>query len=385
MITYALRRILSSLPSLLIIMITLFLISRYQDIDPVERELAFQYEEGRGSQYTEAYSDLYTQKGLDKPLFYCTIVPYYYPDNIHALTSPSERKELKSKLSSPEYINTLPWYHKLPTIHWHGMDNQFQHWMASYAQGTMGHSYIDGRPVESKISAALVWTIMLMGISLFISIIIAIPLGVYLALKPNGMWQKITQNALFLLYAIPVFWMATLMIIFFTTPEYGRWTHIFPTVGLWETYGKSTLAQVIGNFDLMILPIFILCLGNVVYMANLVKNALLEERSKPYFLTLQAKGLGRLSIFISHLLPNAMLPLITLLAGAIPGSLAGSLIIEVIFNIPGVGRLLYESITKADWNVVYPIVLLIAILTIVFLALADILLYFLFPKTRLKT
>ena len=184
------------------------------------------------------------------------------------------------------------------------------------------------------------------------------------------------------MYSIPRFWLATLMVVFFTTSDYGWYTNVFPSVGLDIVSSPSVWAQIAGNLENLILPVLCLSAFSVVYIARLTQRGIENEMKAPYTLTAYSKGLSTHQVIRRHALPNASLPLVTVLAGAIPTSLAGSVVIEVIFNIPGIGKLLYDSIHMADWPVVFSLVLLISLVTMVSYLIGDIIYAVLNPKIR---
>lgn len=275
-------------------------------------------------------------------------------------------------------VSKVGWYY--PMIRWHGFDNQYHIWIASFFKNNMGTSIVDGRMVAEKIISSLKWTMMIVFISIILSMLAGVPLGMLAAVKDGKPIDLIVTTILYALYATPIFWLATMLVVFFTTSEYGSWTNIFPApffrvrsgVGFWPTFSS--------NLNQIILPVLCLFLTNLAVIARLSKTALLTEKNKPYVVALRAKGLHMNGVYWRHLIPNAMIPLITLVSNYIPGALAGSLIIEVIFNIPGMGRLMYDSLFYADWDVVFAIVLMISVLTSVILLISDMLYNWVNPK-----
>ena len=131
---------------------------------------------------------------------------------------------------------------------------------------------------------------------------------------------------------------------------------------------------------MILLPTIVLCIGSLIYIARQMENALEQERHKVYADVAMVKGLTFKDVLMKHQFKNALLPIITLFTSALPASIAGSLIVETIFNIPGMGRLLYNSINLADWNVAYGIILLTALITALSYILADLLYYRVNPK-----
>ncbi len=274
------------------------------------------------------------------------------------------------------------WYY--PVISWHGFKNQYHVWITSFFQNSMGTSIVDGRKVAEKIISSLKWTLMIVFISIMLSMLVGVPLGMLTAMKDGKLLDLAVTTILYALYATPIFWLATMLVVFFTTSEYGSWTNIFPAPFFRVRSGEGFWLSFSSNLYQIILPVLCLFLTNLAVIARLSKTALITEKNKPYVLALHAKGLNMNRIYWSHLIPNAMIPLITLVSNYIPGALAGSLIIEVIFNIPGMGRLMFDSLFYADWDIVFAIVLMISILTSVILLISDILYVWVNPKISMS-
>jgi len=184
------------------------------------------------------------------------------------------------------------------------------------------------------------------------------------------------------MFSIPLFWIATLLVIYFTTDTYALWMNIFPSVGIDIYPGESTFYQIIKNARNFILPVLCLSLPAITYIARLVRRSILDQLSQPYIMTAASKGLTEKQILRRHAFPNAMLPLVTIFVESIPSVLGGSVLMEVIFNLPGIGRLLYDSIGVGDWNVVFGITMIIALVTTLSYLLGDILYGFVNPKIR---
>jgi len=271
----------------------------------------------------------------------------------------------------------------IPKFLWFGFNNQFHSWMSKFFTGSLGRSIQDGRSVWSKISKALVWTLFLVVVGLFVAVLISVPLGVWSASNVESRMSKFFTNFFYFIYAMPLFWFATLMVVFFTTSQYGNWTNIFPGVGISPySSGLSIWSKIIANSKQLILPVFCMVLHSVAYLSSIVRNSVIAESKQAYKTTALLKGLTKGATFWRHLFPNSVLPLVTIIIGIIPASLAGSLVIEVIFNIPGIGRLIYDSIFGNDWYVIFSIVMLVGVVTIISYLIGDLLYSFLNPKIR---
>jgi len=270
----------------------------------------------------------------------------------------------------------------LPKIAWHGIDNQFHNWIKGVLVGDFGVSIIDGRPVASKIREAAAWTLRINLSAIFLAFAISIPLGLATARRVGSRFDKYINYALFTFFAVPSFWLATLLIVFFTTPEYADWLDIFPTGGI----GNYHYATGIKRFGILIaslfLPVVSLLLGALAYLTRQMRGSVIKESRKDYVRLAKAKGLTKREVYRKHIFQNALFPIFTLVGAAIPASISGSVIIEVLYSIPGMGRLLYESVLSQDWMVVFAMVLLAAVLTVIGYLISDILYRTADPRLR---
>ena len=273
----------------------------------------------------------------------------------------------------------------IPKFVWHGSDNQYHHWIKNTLIFRFGKSNFDGRPASTKIYSAFRWTMVINIASILIGYLIAIVIGAYAGWK-GGVIDKIISLVVYFIYSIPVFWFATLLVIFFTTPEYGTWTDIFPSVGVWRITESDTFLEALSkNLSLFTIPILVLSTSLIAYISRIIRNSISEEKNKLYVQFARTKGLSERYILWRHVFRNASFPLVTLLASVLPAALAGSIVIEVICNVPGSGRLLYDSILDHDWNIVYGIVMIYTVLTVVGMLLSDILYRWIDPRVNWST
>jgi len=272
-----------------------------------------------------------------------------------------------------------------PKFLFHGRKNQFHLWFGNILSGDFGVSVVDGRSVSTKLFKSLKWTFSLSFFSILFAGLFSICIGFVTAYKKDTIIDKSIYFILFVLFSIPLFWLATLMIVFFTSDEFGSWTHIFPSVGIFYTADNSLINQLLYNSSLLILPIFCMVLRSTAYLGRQVRSSMLQQSNSRYYLAAMSKGMSRKSALRRHVLPNAMLPFITIITAAIPASLAGSLVIEVLFNIPGTGRLMYQSVTNDDWNMISTILIVIAVATMIFYLIGDILYAYVNPRIKLES
>ncbi|PPK85926.1 peptide/nickel transport system permease protein [Neolewinella xylanilytica] len=269
-----------------------------------------------------------------------------------------------------------------PRLTWHGTDNQYHRYLTGLLRGDLGVSYADGRPVAGKIAAALPGTAMLNGITLLLVYLLAVPLGLYMAYYRDTTFDRWSTLLTFLAFGLPAFWVATLLANFFTTPAFGMdW---FPSMGYGRVpEGASWWTAMRIRAAHLFLPVVCLAYPSFAYVSRHLRSAALQELDKPYVRTAYMKGLTGGQVLWRHVFRNASFPLITMLGGLLPALLAGSVLIEQIFNLPGMGDLLYRSATARDWPVVISLVLINGLLTVVGLLLADIGYALLDPRVRL--
>jgi peptide/nickel transport system permease protein len=261
----------------------------------------------------------------------------------------------------------------IPDFIWHGLNNQFHHWIVNSFSLKFGLSVVDGQPASRKIWLALRWTLIINILSIAIGYLLAILTGVYAGWW-GGAFDRMMSLILYFIYSIPVFWLTTILVVFFTTTEYGSWTNIFPAAGIIRAEASDPFLKVISrNAGQLIIPVLVLGTSLMAYIARIVRNSVAEERYKSYVTHARTKGLTEHYILWKHVFRNASFPLITLLASVLPASLAGSLVVEVICNLPGSGRLLYDAVIDHDWPVVNGVIMISALLTILGLLISDIL------------
>jgi peptide/nickel transport system permease protein len=382
--------------------------------------------------HDDVYEKIYKELNLDLPNFYFTIQPSHFPKTINQIFE-TNKKDLYQKLLRSGYayndidqaINNFshkldaakasnnadeiielnkvynlefPEQHKSladlkskksksffwPSFHLNGFKNQYHKWLQTIFTNGFGISILDGKTAVQKVKKALTWTLSITLIDFLLSLFFGIFIGTYLAANENGRWQKILSQVLYFLYSIPVFWFATIMVVYFTTDDYGWWTDWFPSVAIDIYLGKSTIQQIVMNAEKLILPIIILTLHSLAYTTRLVRRSVLDELDKPYASLAYSMGLKKTEVIRKHILKNALIPIITSMASAFANAFAGSLVLEVIFNIPGMGRLLVSSMASADWNVVFCITLLLSFVTIVSFVIADVLYAYVNPKIELN-
>jgi len=291
------------------------------------------------------------------------------PTDMETQMNPRASAELQERLRSmydldkPLYQQYLIWAGKLVTL-------------------DLGTSFSsDRRPVADKILERMPITIALNILSMILIIVIAIPLGVLSAMHKDTFFDKITSVIVFIGFAIPTFWLALLLMIFFGV-QLG-WLPISGIRSLNYEY-MTPGASFIDLVKHLILPVTLSAFGGLAGLSRYVRANMLEVVRQDYITTARAKGLRERMIIYRHALRNALLPVITILGLSVPGLIGGSVIFETIFAIPGMGQLFYMSVMARDYPVVMGILFLGALLTLIGNLLADVFYAAADPRIRIS-
>jgi peptide/nickel transport system permease protein len=281
----------------------------------------------------------------------------------------------KSTVEMKERLKTL--YELDKPVH-----EQYWSWLKKLSHGDLGISFSsDHRPVASKIMERLPITIILEFLSLIIIIAIAVPIGVLSAVHQDSIFDKITGVLVFIGFAVPTFWLALLLMIFFGI--HLGWLPISGLRSLNYEY-LAPWAQFVDLAKHLVLPVFISAFGGLAGLSRYMRANMLEVIRQDYIMTARAKGLSERDVIYKHALRNALLPAITILGLSIPGLIGGSVIFETIFAIPGMGQLFYMSVMARDYPTVMGILLIGAILTLLGNLIADVSYALADPRIRIS-
>ena len=246
---------------------------------------------------------------------------------------------------------------------------QYWDWLKRIAFLDFGRSFSpDRRPVWDKIKERIGITLSLNLMSLFIILAVAIPLGVLAAYRAHSWFDQATTLFVFFGFAMPSFWLALLLILFF-----GVYLDWLPISGL-TSFGFSQLSLWGKLQDLgahVTLPVLVAAFGGLAGMSRYMRGSMLEVIRQDYITTARAKGLPERTVIFKHALRNALLPVITILGLSVPGLIGGSVIFETIFAIPGMGQLFYGAVMARDYPLVMGELVIGAVLTLVGNLLAD--------------
>lgn len=251
-------------------------------------------------------------------------------------------------------------------------------WLASFMQGDLGYSRTYRLPVAEILGPRLLNTLFLSSLSLFLSVMIAIPLGVFTSLRPNSKFDYGLNLFAFAGISVPSFWLGLMLIIIFAVKL--EW---LPAGGT-ETVGLDTqLTMVQYAFDrikYLILPVTALSLLSVAYLVRYTRAKMMETMRNDYVRTARAKGLPERRVIVMHGLRNALIPVVTVVALNLSGIFSGAVITETVFAYQGSGKLIFDSIYANDYNVAMCSFIITSFLTVFMNLIADIAYAYLDPR-----
>lgn len=241
---------------------------------------------------------------------------------------------------------------------------QYFIWLSQLLQGNMGYSMKSYEPVSSMIASRLGPTLLLMGVSLLVSLMIAIPAGIYSAIHQYSKGDYAVVTFSFLGSSIPGFFFALLLIYVFTVK-----------LGWLPSSGMTTLGTEGGFWDVakhMVMPVLVLAFSLAGSNIRYIRSSMLEILEKDYLRTARAKGIGRFKVIYKHALRNALVCIVTVIGMHIPMLFGGAVIIEQVFSWPGIGLMTMSAITARDYPVIMGVCLLSAIVVLLANLITDI-------------
>ena len=306
----------------------------------------------------------------------------------HLKTDFDKTKKLRGNLIT----EATKWKTFIPTILWYGTKNQYHLWLfgngndrKGVIRGDFGISYIDSQPISSKIWDKIGISFGLSIISILLAYIVSIPIGIYSAYKKDSKTDRITSLVLFILYSMPSFFVGTVLLLQFANPDNLSW---FPVSGIqdptlfdseWGFFKKLS-----HRMPYLILPIITYTYGSFAFLSRIMRIGMIDIVSQDYIRTARAKGLGEKKVILKHALRNSLLPIITVFAAIFPMAIGGSIIIEMIFSIPGMGLEIFTSILNKDYPMIVTVFTLSGFLTMLGYLIADILYAVVDPRISYK-
>lgn len=264
------------------------------------------------------------------------------------------------------------------------LETRFANYWRNLLRLDFGVSLVTREPVLTTLVGKLKYSLSLSVGSLLLAYLISIPLGIFSAVKKNTTPDRVLTVLLFMLYSLPSFFVATLLLFFFSSGSDFVSLRWFPTGG-WQSNGAGELTWLGRMTDIawhLVLPMFCLTYGSLAALSRYMRTGLLEVIRSDYVRTARAKGLPESVVIGKHALRNGLMPILTLLSGLLPSILGGSVIIEYIFGIPGMGLWMVNSIYQRDYNVIMAVQLLSTILVLVGVLLTDLSYALVDPRIR---
>jgi len=252
-------------------------------------------------------------------------------------------------------------------------------WLKNLLKLDFGESFTYEEPVLDVISSKFPVSLQFGIINLILTYIVCIVLGVIKAIKNGTKFDLISSVVLFVMYAIPGFMLGILLIQFFAS---GNYLELFPVQGLvgddYEYLGF--FGKVSDRIHHFILPLICYMIGSFTMLTMLMKNSLLDEIKRDYIRTARAKGLDEKVVYLKHALRNALIPIVTGIGGFLTVFFAGSLLIEVIFNLDGIGQMSYQAVLERDYNVIMGSVFIQSFLMLIGNLISDVTYVFVDPR-----
>lgn len=289
------------------------------------------YDSNNKNQGTEkAIESFKKASGLNEPFFYFTIEA----NNIYSVFYPVFRSN--------------------------GSNNRFHRYMKSVLDGSLGYSSYYKTSVWQVLKTPLIRTVILNGIAISLIYILGLVIGFYQVKNETSLLGRIIDSIGQILYAFPSFWLALLLLWLFSNRQI---IYLFPSNG-WNWNDDLPFIQALLNFLWhIILPVISLASGGIIYVATIFKQRIKDEAAKNYYKSLQARGFSETQIMRSYLYRIGLIPIVAISTGLFPAIIGGTVIIESIFGIPGMGNLAFNSFLTRDFQVIYTITLISAALT----------------------
>jgi len=255
---------------------------------------------------------------------------------------------------------------------------RYVRWFTSMVRGDWGFSFVSRVNVDTLIKQRLATTLFVLGSAQILALLIAVPVGVMSARRPYSLFDQIATTLAFIGFSLPTFFTGLLFILFFSI--YLDWLPFIYRADIQAT-GLSWIWE---NLKQGIMPITVLGLFQGAQLTRFVRASVLDVIQLDYIRTARSKGLAERNTLVKHVVRNALIPVVTLLAIQVPQIFTGAVVTEQIFRVPGIGSLLISSILSNDTPVIMGITFVFAVLVVIFGLLADILYGWLDPRISFR-
>jgi peptide/nickel transport system permease protein len=317
-------------------------------------------------------------------LTYCTggNLPFDFP--LQHSWAAARDLEKAAKLGKVSFEKTI-----LPKIQFHKR-SRFHQWLfgdgiysKGIIRGDFGISYVTREPINAHIYKSLFWSVLFSGIGILLAYLISIPIGIRSAIYNHTTGEKIITVLLFALYSIPVFFFGTLLQTYLANHQH---LYLFEPTGIQPVRGfapgSNWLEKVWQTLPYMVLPIICYTYSSIAFLSRLTKTSVMETLNQPYITTAKAKGLPFKKVIYKHAFRNALIPLVTVFANVFPVLVGGSVFIETIFTIPGMGTEMFNAYFAHNVPVIISIFTLTGIFTVAGFFISDILYTLVDPRIR---
>ncbi len=261
------------------------------------------------------------------------------------------------------------------------LHEQYLSWLGRIVTLDFGNSIRDQRPVLDKLRERVPVSIQLGGISLILAYLISIPIGIFSATHQHSRTDRAITLLLFTMYSLPNFWIATLAIVYLGG---GEFLDFFPVFGL-QTIGSDNWTlweRFADRLWHLVLPVTCMTYYTLAALSRYMRSSMLEVIRQDFIRTARAKGLSERLVIYRHALRNSLIPIVTLMANLLPTLIGGSIVIETIFSVPGMGQLGWEAVLLRDYPVIMAVFTISAFLTLLGILIADVLYTIVDPRIR---
>ncbi|MHB8556349.1 MAG: ABC transporter permease [Candidatus Dormibacteria bacterium] len=248
---------------------------------------------------------------------------------------------------------------------------QYFIWVSNLLHGNLGFSYKLDQPVASLLAQRIPKTLFLVGTSLILAVLLAVPLGMLQAVRRNRPDDYVLTGLSFIFYSMPTFWLGLLLIALFSA-----------TLGWFPSEAPQDQLSVFSQLNGMVLPVATLTLVTLAFFSRYTRSSMLEQTIQDYVRTARAKGVSRRAVLFRHVLRNALIPVITLIGLSLGSVLGGAVVTEDVFNYPGMGLLFFQAAVSDDFPVLLGVTVVVALATVLGNLIADILYAVTDPRIR---
>ncbi|MHB8333038.1 MAG: ABC transporter permease [Candidatus Dormibacteria bacterium] len=248
---------------------------------------------------------------------------------------------------------------------------QYFIWVSNLLHGNLGFSYKLDQPVASLLAQRIPKTLFLVGTSLILAVLLAVPLGMLQAVRRNRPDDYVLTGLSFIFYSMPTFWLGLLLIALFSA-----------TLGWFPSEAPQDQLSVFSQLNGMVLPVATLTLVTLAFFSRYTRSSMLEQTIQDYVRTARAKGVSRRAVLFRHVLRNALIPVITLIGLSLGSVLGGAVVTEDVFNYPGMGLLFFQAAVSDDFPVLLGVTVVVALATVLGNLVADILYAVTDPRIR---